>query len=64
LLRALAEEVPGGPEATDLAAAARAALDELGPDPEIETLSVRAAALNPRQQLFGVPSVPHQRDGS
>jgi hypothetical protein len=64
LLRSLAAEVPGGPEATDLAAAARAALDTLDPDGQIEAITVRAAALDRRHQLFGVPQLPHQRDGA
>jgi hypothetical protein len=64
LLRSLAAEVPGGPEAADVAAAARAALDALEPDQEIEAISVRAAALDPRHRLFGVPPLPHQRDGA
>jgi hypothetical protein len=64
LLRSLAAEVPGGPEAADLAAAARTALDALGPDAEIEAVTVRAAALGPRHRLFGVPPLPSQRDGA
>jgi hypothetical protein len=64
LLRSLAAEVPGGTEAADVAAAARAALDALEPDQEIEAISVRAAALDPRRRLFGVPPLPHQRDGA
>jgi hypothetical protein len=68
LLRALAVDVPGGPEATDLGAAARAGLQ----DPELAAavaaeaplraaMVVRAAALDRRQQLFGVPPLPQQR---
>jgi hypothetical protein len=70
LLRALATDVPGGPEATDLGAAARAALND--PDlvaavaaeaPYRAATAVRAAALDRRQQLFGVPPLPQQRNG-
>ncbi|WP_433375290.1 hypothetical protein ACQPZX_05655 [Actinoplanes sp. CA-142083] len=68
LLRELAERVPHGPEAFDLADAARAALT----DPELvariaaeaparEELVARASALAEKQQLYGVPAVPHQR---
>ncbi|WP_250035597.1 hypothetical protein [Paractinoplanes maris] len=70
LLRALAEGVPDGPEALDLADAARLALaaPELAAAIEAE-LPVRAAAaerahaLPENQQLYGVPAVPHQRGG-
>jgi hypothetical protein len=64
LLRLLAAEVPGGPEAADLTVAARSALDALGPDGEIEAITVRAGALGPRHRLFGVPPLPRQRDGA
>lgn len=63
LLRSLAADVPGGCEAADLAAAAREALAALGADPEFERSSALAAALDPYHQLFGVASLPHQRDG-
>jgi hypothetical protein len=70
LLRSLAERVPHGMEAVDLADAARAALA----DPELtaklaaeapirEAAALRAAELEPGQQLFGVPAVPRQRGG-
>jgi hypothetical protein len=66
LLRGLAERVPHGVEAVDLADAARAALAALG-DLVASEASVRdeairrAQTLDPRQRLFGVPGVPHQR---
>ena len=65
LLRSLATEVPGGPEALELAAAARAAIEAT--DVSVEAAlraatTARAAALDPAQRLFGVPPVPHQRD--
>jgi hypothetical protein len=70
LLRSLAADVPGGPEAADLGAAARAALQ----DPELvaalaseaaqrAATAVRAAALDRTEQLFGVPPLPQQRTG-
>lgn len=70
LLRELAQRVPDGVEAVDLAEAARAALA----DPELtaqlaaeapirEAAALRAAELDPRQQRYGVPGVPHQRGG-
>jgi len=68
LLRELAERVPDGLEALDLADAARAALTD--PDlvakiaaeaPARAELIARAAALDEKQQLYGVPAVPHQR---
>lgn len=70
LLRALAVDVPGGPEAADLGVAARAALDD--PDlvaaiaadaAERAATAVRVAALDRTQQLFGVPPLPQQRTG-
>jgi hypothetical protein len=69
LLRSLATEVPGGPEALDLPAAARAAAesaraDVTAEDQLRETISVRAAALPPVHRLFGLPPVPYQRDGA
>ena len=70
LLCALAADVPGGPEATDLGMAARAALH----DPELvvalraeaqqrAATAERAGALDRTQQLFGVPPLPQQRVG-
>lgn len=74
LLRQLAELVPGGPEALDLlsppalAGAARAALSEpalasavAAEAPIRQAAAARAVQLDRRQQLFGVPSLPHQR---
>jgi hypothetical protein len=68
LLRALAQEVPHGPEALDLAQAARAALSEprlaaavAAEAPVREAAAGRAAELDERQRLFGVPVVPQQR---
>jgi hypothetical protein len=70
LLRALADDVPHGPEALDLATAARAALDapELVAAIEAEqtmraVAAERARTLKPEQQLYGLPAVPHQRGG-
>jgi hypothetical protein len=70
LLRALAQRVPHGPEALDLADAARAALaDEQlvaaveAEQPDRAAAAERAAELDARQQLYGVPAVPHQRGG-
>jgi hypothetical protein len=66
LLRSLATEVPGGPEAVDLAAAAREAIEATDVSAEAalrQAITVRAAALDPVHRLFGLPSVPHQRDG-
>jgi hypothetical protein len=74
LLRRLAATVPGGPEAMDvlnpaaLADVARTALA----DPELaaavaaeqpirDAAVLRAAELDERQRLFGVPAVPQQR---
>ena len=77
LMRQLATLVPGGPEAFDvldpaaLAEAARAAL--IGESlvaavaaeaPFRADAAARAAQLDPRQQLFGVPAVPQQRGGA
>jgi hypothetical protein len=61
--------VPHGPEALDLAEATRAALGELTPELEAEqplrqALAARAAELDPSQQRYGIPKVPHQRGGS
>ncbi|MGX6602061.1 hypothetical protein ACWKSP_08005 [Micromonosporaceae bacterium Da 78-11] len=70
LLRALALDVPHGPEALDLAEAARAALSEprlvaaVAAETPIRAAAVRRAAeLDESQQLFGRPTVPHQRGG-
>jgi hypothetical protein len=70
LLRALAADVPYGPEAVDLAAAARAALSEPGlvaavaAESPIRAAAVaRAAGLSETEQLFGRPALPRQRDG-
>lgn len=70
LLRELAEDVPGGPEAVDVGEAARTAME----DPSLTdavaaesthraAIAARAAALDATQRLFGVPGLPHQRDG-
>jgi hypothetical protein len=68
LLRALAEDVPHGPEALDLAEAARAALAEprltaaiAAEAPAREAAARRATELDERQRLFGIAVVPHQR---
>ena len=69
LLRELAQDVPGGPEAVDVGEAAREALA----DPSLtaaveaeralrESVAVRVVALDPIQRLFGVPGLPHQRN--
>ena len=67
LLRRLADEVPGGPEAyavldpAALADAARTALAAL-PVTRLPAGTVRRwEALDERQRLFGVPRVPQQR---
>jgi len=67
LLRGLADGVPGGPEAyavqdpSALADAARAAL-AAAPAPRVPEETVqRWATLDPRQQVWGAPSLPHQR---
>jgi hypothetical protein len=68
LLRELARRVPHGVEALDLAEAARLALA----DPRLtaavaaeagwrEEALARAADLDERQRLYGIPVVPHQR---
>ena len=77
LLRQLAELVPGGPEAVDVldpGALAQAATEALAApalalavereQPARAAAMARAARLEPAQQLFGVPAVPHQRDPS
>jgi hypothetical protein len=68
LLRELAERVPDGSAAVDLAEAARVALADAGlmsqlaaEAPLREAAVRRAAELDRRHQLFGVPAVPHQR---
>jgi hypothetical protein len=70
LLRILAAEVPGGPEAADLAEAARAALADPALVAAVEAEAplraaavLRAGQLDAAQQLFGVVGLPHQRDG-
>jgi hypothetical protein len=67
LVRELAQRVPDGMEALDLTAAARAALTALGDQlareaPAWEAAVARARELDARQQLFGLPVVPHQRE--
>ncbi|WP_250000967.1 hypothetical protein [Actinoplanes sp. M2I2] len=71
LLRALAEGVPHGPEASDLAGAARLALAApdlvaaVAAEEPVRAAAVeRARALSPAQQLHGLPAVPHQRGGA
>ncbi|BCJ52021.1 hypothetical protein Asp14428_34960 [Actinoplanes sp. NBRC 14428] len=67
LLRRLADTVPGGAEAflvhdpRALADAARAALADVPAEPVPEAVERRWAALDERQRLFGVMSLPHQR---
>ncbi len=68
LLRALARDVPYGPEAVDLVEALRLALREpelvaaLAAQAPIRAAAVaRAAELDQRQQLFGIATVPPQR---
>lgn len=67
LLSRLADTVPGGPEAflvhdpRALADAARAALAEVTVEALPEAVERRWAALDERQRLFGVMSLPHQR---
>jgi hypothetical protein len=69
LLRSLAAAVPGGPEAADLGAAARDALEALAAAEAAEaalreSVVARASALDPARRLFGVPPVPRQRGGA
>jgi hypothetical protein len=77
LLRQLAATVPGGPEALDvlnpaaLADVARTALDDpalaaavAAEQPIRDAAVLRAADLDERQRLFGVPAVPQQRGGA
>ncbi|MBL7260600.1 hypothetical protein [Paractinoplanes lichenicola] len=68
LLRSLAETVPHGVEAADLAEAAAAALaapelvGALAAEEPVRAAAVaRASALPLAQQLYGLPQVPHQR---
>lgn len=68
LLRELAEGVPHGPEALDLADAARAALTDerlvaaiAAEEPVRAAAARRAEGLDETQRLYGVPGVPHQR---
>jgi hypothetical protein len=68
LLRGLAHDVPQGPEALDLADAARAALTDerlaaavAAEEPVREAALRRAGALDETQRLYGVSVVPHQR---
>ena len=68
LLRELAERVPDGVEALDLADASWAALTDpalvakiAAEAPARDELVARALSLDEKQQLYGVPSVPHQR---
>jgi len=70
LMRELAQRVPGGVEALDLGDAARAALAEerlvaaiAAEEPDRAAAAERAAQLDARQQLYGIPAVPHQRGG-
>jgi hypothetical protein len=70
LLRELAHRVPDGPEAFDLADAARAALSDAdlaarlaAEEPIREALVTRAGELEKRHQLYGMPAVPQQRGG-
>jgi hypothetical protein len=67
LLRRLADEVPGGPEAyavqqpAALADAARTALAQVPVTPLPAETVRRWAGLDDQQRLFGVPAVPRQR---
>src|SRR5688572_12710907 len=67
LLRRLADEVPGGPEAyavqspAALADAARVAVAALPVRPLPAETAQQWARLDEQQQLFGLPRVPHQR---
>ena len=70
LLRSLAADVPGGPEARDPGEAARSALADPALIAAVEAeaprravAAARAAALDQTQRLFGMPALPHQRDG-
>ena len=74
LLRQMAQIVPGGPEAVDplnplaIAEIARVAMTDpaladavAAEHPAREAAATRAAALDERIRLFGLPTVPHQR---
>ena len=68
LLRELAQRVPHGMEALDLAEAARSALsaasltEAVAAEAELRAqVLARAENLDERQRLYGVPTVPHQR---
>jgi hypothetical protein len=76
LLRRLAATVPGGPEEIDVlnpaafAEVARTALADptlaaavAAEQPDRDAAVLRAADLDERQRLFGVPAVPQQRGG-
>lgn len=70
LLRRLADEVPGGPEAyavqhpEALADAARSALAAVPVPPLPAETRRRWETLDEQQRLFGAPRVPHQRGGA
>ncbi len=70
LLRRLADEVPGGPEAyavqqpAALADAARSALAAAPAAPLPAETARRWEGLDEQQRLFGVPRLPHQRGGA
>jgi hypothetical protein len=77
LLRRLAANVPGGPESLDVlnpaafADVARTALEDpalaaavAAEQPIRDAAVLRAAELDERQRLFGVPVVPQQRGGA
>jgi hypothetical protein len=64
----MAHGVPHGPEALDLAEAARAALTDerltaaiAAEEPVREATLIRAGGLDETTQLYGLPAVPHQR---
>jgi len=68
LLQRLAADIPGGPEAPDLAEAARAALDApslaaaaAAEEPARLAALSRAEHLDERHRIFGLPPLPHQR---
>ena len=69
LLRGLADGVPGGPEAyavqnpSALADAARAALAAAPATQVPEEIIQRWATLDPRQRVWGGPTLPQQRRG-
>ena len=69
LLRTLAEGVPHGLEAVDLAVATGEALDALSDDlaaeiPLREAAAERASSMDELHQRYGLPTVPHQRGES